>query len=179
MTLTPQSGEIFTSASGSISSSTGASWTFSDRWTADLKDSGASWLFDRRWALNDYDLTVAAGDLDIDLYDLASIDVGAGAGVDNLGHTHANARIVSLMIRHQEDGNGGTLRINQNGTAASWTANGAIPDSLDYSLKEGASIVWYFGETGETVTDATDHLLRLDAVTATCTLDVIFYSKQT
>ena len=179
MAITVQSASTVCQASGSMSSSTGASWNFTDRWEADLKDSGGTFLFDRRLAVNDYSLTVAAGDLDIDVYDLGTLDVGAGAGIDNLGHTHANARIVAFGIRHQEDGNGGTLRLNQNGTAASWTAGGALPDTMDYSFKEGASAFWYLGETGETVTDTTDHILRFDAVTATCVFDLIFYSKQT
>lgn len=159
-----------------IASGTGARYPFAESWTDSLTDSSGTYLFDRVWALTDYSLTTGAGNLDIDLYDLGTIDVGAGAGRDNLGLSHANARIIAFAIRNQEVSSGGDLRIDQNGTAASWT--GFFHDSTQLDLAQGAMMSAYLGESGKTVTDSTDHLLRLSAQTNDCTIDVVFYSKQ-
>ena len=156
----------------------GASHPVNSIFKADLKNSSDAFIYDRVLEINDYSLTVAAGALDIDLYDLGTLDVGAGAGRDNLGLDHANARVLAIMIRHQEDGNGGALRIDQSGAGASaWT--GLFPSSTQLDLDEGAFVFAYLGESGKTVTDTTDNFLRLVAQTATCVFDLVVFTKQT
>lgn len=178
MANTIHSGSLEAILAGGIESSAGAIFSLAQQWTDDLKDSAGDYLFDRIWALTDYSLTVAAGNLDIDLYDLASIDLGAGAGKDNLGQSHANARVIAIAIRNQEITSGGTLRIDQVGAGTTaWSGFGHADIQLD--LAQGAFQKHYLGESGATVTDVTDHILRLNAQTATCTIDVVFFSAQT
>ena len=160
-----------------FASGTGAKHNVSANWGDALTDSSGDILFDRVFALEDYSLTTAAGNLDVDLYDLGTLDVGAGAGRDNSGLDHANARIIAIAIRNQEVTGNGTLRIDQIGAGTTaWTGFGHA-DLLD-DMTQGETLARYFGESGRTVTDVTDHILRLSAQTNDCTIDVIFWSKQ-
>lgn len=177
MAVTVNAATFQSQLGGIVSSGTGAKHQLGQAWSVDMQDSSDDFIFDRMFALTDYSLTTGAGNLDIDLYDLGALDVGAGAGEDNLGLTHANARILAFGIRNQEVSGGGTLRIDQNGAgAAAWT--GFFDGSTVLDLAQGGQILAYLGENGKTVTDATDHLLRLSAQTNNCTIDFIFYSKQ-
>ena len=175
--MTVQSAEWKSTIAASVSSATGARHSFYAAFSHTLKSGAGAYLFDRVFSLSDYSLTVAAGNLDIDLYDLGSLDLGAGAGRDNLGLSHANARIIAFAIRHQEDGNSGSLRIDNNGVSSTaW--EGIFHSSTVLDLAEGAFITAYLGESGKTVTDTTDHILRLSAQTGTCIIDVAFFSAQ-
>lgn len=175
--MTVSAAEWRSNLSSSLSSSTGASHAFYTTFSHTLKDGSGNYLFDRVFALTSYSLTVAAGNLDIDLYDLGSLNIGAGAGRDNIGQTHANARIIAFALRHQDDNLGGTLRMDNNGVSSTaW--EGIFHASTVLNLAEGAFFTAYLGESGKTVTDATDHILRLSAQTATCVLDFAFFSKQ-
>ncbi len=145
-------------------------------WSHTLKSSAGAFLFDRMLELSNYSLTTAAGNLDIDLYDLGTLDVGAGAGDDNLGLAHANARIIAIGLRNQSITSGGTLRIDNTGATNPWI--GIHPAASVYDMAQGAFMVHYLGENGKTVTDASDHILRLSAQTADCKIDLVFYSKQ-
>lgn len=160
----------------SASSTTGAKLSFANTFSATLKDSEGAFLFDRVFALSDYSLTTAAGNFDLDLYDLASLDIGAGAGRDNLGQAHANARIVAMAVRNQVVASGGTLRIDNNGATGPWKGIFGATRVLD--LAQGAYFTTYLGESGKTVTDSSDHIMRLSAQTSNCTIDVVFLSKQ-
>lgn len=178
MAVTVNSATFSSKLGGTILSGTGASHTFTETFSHTLKDSNGDYLFDRILVLSDYELTVAAGNLDIDLYDLGTLNVGAGAGQDNLGLSHANARIIAIGVRNQVITSGGTLRIDNNGVGgAQW--NGIFHDSTVLDLAQGAFFCFYLGESGKTVTDSTSHILRMSAQSATVNLDLIFYSKQT
>ena len=178
MAVTVNGATFSTKLGATVLSGTGADFSFSEAFSHTLKDSSGNFLFDRVFALLDYSLTVAAGNLNVDLYDLGTLNVGAGAGQDNLGLAHANARIVAICIRNQVATSGGTLRIDQAGVGgAAW--EGLFHGSTSLDLAQGAFIQAYLGESGKTVTDSTDHILRFAAQSATCTMDLIFFSKQT
>ena len=158
-----------------ITNSTGARHSFAKNFSHTLKDSNGDYLFDRVFALTDYSLAV--GTLDIDLYDLGTLDLGAGAGEDNLGLSHANARIIAMAFRNQVTGNAGVITIDSSGLGASnWDQ--VYHDSSQFTFAEGAFRSDYFGESGKTVTDTTSHQLRLVASVATCVIDLVFYSAQ-
>ncbi len=162
--------------SANISSGTGARHSYAQTFENDLKDSGGNFIFDRVFALEGYSLTTAAGNFDIDLYDLGSLDVwGVGAGDDNLGLAHANAKIHMIAIRNKVITSGGELRID-NGIANAWT--GVLPASATLDLPQGGVLLAQFGDSGATVTDASSHMLRLSAQTADCEIDVVFFSSQ-
>lgn len=176
MAVTVNRGSAGFNVSSNIASGTGATHLYSKAFANDLKNSSGDFIFDRSFALEDYSLTVASGNLDIDLYDLGSIDVGAGAGDDALGLTHANAKIHLLAIQNKEVTGGGTLRID-GGVTGHWT--GILPASATLDIPQGGFLVVQFGDTGSTVTDATNHMLRLSAQTTDCEMNFVFFSSQT
>ena len=176
MAVTINRGAAACSVSSNIASGTGATHLYSKSFENDLKDSSGDFIFDRSFALEDYSLTVASGNLDIDLYDLGSIDLGAGAGEDALGLTHANAKIHLVAIQNKEIASGGTLRID-GGVTGHWT--GILPASATLDIPQGGFLVVQFGDTGSTVTDTTNHMLRLSAQTTDCEINFVFFSSQT
>ena len=176
MAVTVNRGAAACSVSSNIASGTGATHLYSKSFENDLKNSSGAFIFDRSFALEDYSLTVASGNLDIDLYDLGSIDLGAGAGEDALGLTHANAKIHLVAIQNKEITGGGTLRID-GGVTGHWT--GILPASATLDIPQGGFLVVQFGDTGSTVTDATNHMLRLSAQTTDCEINFVFFSSQT
>lgn len=176
MAVTINRGAAACSVSSNIASGTGATHLYSKSFENDLKNSSGDFIFDRSFALEDYSLTVASGNLDIDLYDLGSIDLGAGAGEDALGLTHANAKIHLLAIQNKEITGGGTLRID-GGVTGHWT--GILPASATLDIPQGGFLVVQFGDAGSTVTDATNHMLRLSAQTTDCEINFVFFSSQT
>lgn len=141
-----------------------------------LQDSSNDYLFDRVFALENYSLTTAAGNLDLDLYDLGTFNVGAGAGRDNAGLDHANARIVAIAIRNREVSGNGTLRVDNSGATNPWT--GIWKSDQVYDFAQGAYLTAYLGESGKTVTDASNHIMRVSAQTNDCNIDIAFWSKQ-
>lgn len=176
MAVTINRGAAACSVSSNIASGTGATHLYSKSFENDLKDSSGDFIFDRSFALEDYSLTVASGNLDIDLYDLGSLDLGAGAGEDALGLTHANAKIHLVAIQNKEIASGGTLRID-GGVTGHWT--GILPASATLDIPQGGFLVVQFGDTGSTVTDTTNHMLRLSAQTTDCEINFVFFSSQT
>lgn len=176
MAVTVNRGAAACSVSSNIASGTGATHLYSKSFENDLKNSSGDFIFDRSFALEDYSLTVASGNLDIDLYDLGSIDLGAGAGEDALGLTHANAKIHLVAIQNKEITGGGTLRID-GGVTGHWT--GILPASATLDIPQGGFLVVQFGDTGSTVTDTTNHMLRLSAQTTDCEINFVFFSSQT
>ncbi len=176
MAVTINRGAAACSVSSNIASGTGATQLYSKSFENDLKHSSGDFIFDRSFALEDYSLTVASGNLDIDLYDLGSLDLGAGAGEDALGLTHANAKIHLVAIQNKEIASGGTLRID-GGVTGHWT--GILPASATLDIPQGGFLVVQFGDTGSTVTDTTNHMLRLSAQTTDCEINFVFFSSQT
>lgn len=173
--MTVLSGSWQSTLAATLSSTSGAQDPFSVQWAETLKNSGGSFIFDRLLHLDDYSLTTGAGNLDIDLFDLASLDVGMGAGRDNIGLTHSNAKIVGFAIRNQVKSPAGSLRIDNSGAgAAAWTGIWGATRVLD--IPNGGWLSSYWGETGLAVTDATNHILRLSAQTNDVVLDLAFLS---
>jgi hypothetical protein len=111
--------------------------------------------------------------LTVDVYDLGTLDVGAGAGDDNLGETHANTAVNSIIIQNDGD-SAGTLRINQT-VANSWS--GLLGGSNQIDLPAGGFFALSYGATGSAVTDASSHLIQLDAVSGDVTATLIFVAN--
>lgn len=121
--------------------------------------------------LSDYSLTVASGGLALDLFDLGTFDIGAGAGRDNLGGTWATTKVHSVMIENKSASATGILTIDQ--AAATTTAwSKFVGADAVISLEAGCLMAANFGVNGVSVTDVTDHILQLAATVADCTVDV-------
>lgn len=167
MANTIDRGQLQASVSVSASGPTGALQNSSMGSTASLSD-GSAYTFDKILELSLYDLTVASGDLDIDLYDLGTLDLGAGPGRDNLGNLWAQGSVQSLYIENVSS-SAGVLRIDQNGLATTaW--KGAFGGNAVIDLPAGAFILANVGDSP--ITDVTDHMLRLSAQTDDVTINV-------
>jgi len=118
--------------------------------------------------------TITSGtSLTIDLYDLGTLDVGAGAGDDNLGETHANSFINSILIQSDSTSTG-TLRINQTVTNG-WT--GLTGGSTSVDLPANGFFAISYGSDGEAVADASNNIVQIDAVGGNVVATVLFVSN--
>mgnify|MGYP003109223031 CR=1 FL=1 len=160
------------SARIAASNSAGAGVTINKSFSEDNKNATPAIVPDRVFSIDKQAISSGAS-LAIDLYDLASLDIGAGAGDDNLGETHANSFINSILIQ-SDSTSAGTLRINQTVSNA-WT--GLTGGSTSIDLPAGGFFSVSYGSDGKAVTDASSHMLQLDAVSGDCKATVIFVSN--
>ena len=164
--------EFSVSARIAASNAAAAGITINKSFSEDNKDSSAAIVPDRAFLLNKETITSGTS-LTIDLYDLGTLDIGAGAGDDNLGESHANSYINAIIIENDSD-SAGTLRINQT-VANSWS--GLTGGSTSIDLPAGGFFAISYGSGGSAVTDASSHILQLDAISDDCDATVIFVSN--
>lgn len=108
-------------------------------------------------------LAAAASEV-LDLYDLASLDLGAGAGQDPLGLGVQNVELVGLMVENVGDsGNDGDLIVGGEGSAAAWsdfiqsdTGTLRIPPIGFMLIGCGRDPAWL-------IADVSNHLLKFAA----------------
>ena len=104
--------------------------------------------------------------LDIDLYDLGTWDIGSGAGRDTLAQAHTNSLIYMLYVKNDSDSTGNLVfDTSQTGGWTSWMPSGT------HTLEPGASLcgVW---PSGIAVADTSNHILRLTAASGDVTFDL-------
>lgn len=116
---------------------------------------------DRVWASPARTLTGATSET-LDLYDMGSVDIGAGAGNDAVGAAWLLAELVGLIIINSTD-SAGDLTIGAEGSGAAFnsifggsdTASiGPIPPGGALELINPANPAWL-------VADTTNHLLKI------------------
>ena len=100
----------------------------------------------------------------IDVYDLAAIDIGGGAGRDALGQLQTLAEIVAIMIK-VEDASAGSLIIGGEGSTAAWNSLfNASDTSVLGPIKPGGFVLIHSpGDPAFAVADTSNHLLKLAA----------------
>lgn len=150
----------------------GAGITINKSFSQDNKN-GSSVIVPDKVLLIDKEVITSGTSLTVDVYDLGTLDVGAGAGDDNLGETHANTAVNSIIIQNDGD-SAGTLRINQT-VANSWS--GLLGGSNQIDLPAGGFFALSYGATGSAVTDASSHVIQLDAVSGDVTATLIFVAN--
>jgi len=135
---------------------------------------------DRMWAQKAR--TVANGAAEsLDIYDLGSVDIGAGAGNDGLGKSVVLAEICVLMIANAST-SGGNLLIGGNGTGAAWNSIFASQtsgeDDAIVVLKPGGVLILAAPpDPAYAVADSTNHILKLDSSAGTCTFDIVILGR--
>lgn len=154
------------------SNAAGAGVTVNKSFSQDNKNASSVVVPDKS-LLIDKEVITSGSSLTVDLYDLGTLDVGVGAGEDNLGETHANSSVNSIIIQNDGD-SAGTLRINQT-VASSWS--GLLGGSNSIDLPAGGFFALSYGSTGSAVTDASSHLVQLDAVSGDVTATLIFVAN--
>lgn len=122
--------------------------------------------------------TLTSTTTDIDVYDLGSLDMGSGAGRDNLGQTVALAEVVVVLI-YVHSTSTGTLIVGGNGTAAAWNTPFNGSDTATIGPFPAGSIVMLAtrNAAGFAVTDSSNHLLRLEASGGTVNYDLVIIGR--
>lgn len=127
--------------------------------TALTNGTGAN-QFDVIWSDQSRTLNASATET-IDVYDLGSIDIGAGAGLDALGQAVANAEIVGLVVS-VDASSSGTLLIGGEGSGAAWNSpfNGSDTAVLGPIGANGCVLILNPVDPAFAVADTTNHLLK-------------------
>lgn len=118
---------------------------------------------------------------DIDMYDLASFNIGAGAGKDPLGGTIANAELVALLIRNDSTSTGNIFIGGKNSSAA-FNSFLAVAGSADDTaqvgpIKPGGWFMIYAPtDPAYAIADSSNHLLTITP-TANATYDVYMLTR--
>lgn len=114
------------------------------------------------WA--DRDRTVTSGNTeDIDVYDLGSLDVGAGAGKDALGQAVTMAEIVAVLIECSA-ASAGTLLVGGKAASTAWNSLFNGDDDAVLVVKPGgAFLVFAPTDPAYAVADTSNHLLTMAA----------------
>jgi hypothetical protein len=117
---------------------------------------------DRIWISKGRTLASGASET-IDVYDLGSIDIGAGAGKDALGQSWALAEAVGLIVLSAST-SVGTLAIGGEGSTATWASIFGASDTAYTTIGPGGALVLYRpDDPAYAVADATNHLLKMAA----------------
>jgi hypothetical protein len=105
----------------------------------------------------------SGGSENLDLYDMASVDVGGGAGLDPLGGSLALSGIKALIIKN-ESSSAGNLVVGNESSAATWNSFFSGSDTATFTLVPGASFcVLDPSAAGLAVADTSNHLLKMAA----------------
>lgn len=98
----------------------------------------------------------------LDLYDLGSVDIGAGAGLDALGQSWAIAEVVGVLIHNKSDSSGNLL-IGGEGSAAAWNSLFNASDSavIGPIYPDGWFAVYNPADPAFLVADSSNHLLKI------------------
>lgn len=141
---------------------TDASHTPNQQHFSDYTNAGAFYIT-KMLDMTAHDLTVASGNLDIDLYDLGTLDIGAGPGRDNLGQTWAQSKVHSFYLSNLS-ASAGTLRVDQAGLGSTaWSS--VLGSNAVVDLSPGSCLAFDLGEAGVDIADVTNHVVRLSAQT--------------
>lgn len=114
---------------------------------------------------------------DLDLYDLASFNIGAGAGKDPLGGTWATVEVVGMLIRNATTSTG-NLTIGGKAATTAWNSVFNADDDAAFGpLPPGGFLCFgAYSDPAFAVADTTNHLLKI-ASSATLTYDIIVLAR--
>lgn len=122
--------------------------------------------FDRAWLAKDRVINSASSE-DIDMYDLASFDIGGGAGKDALGIAFTNVELVGLLII-SSTASVGTLQVGAKNTAAAFNSlfhvTGTADDTAGTYVYPGGFVQWFNpNNPAFVIADSSNHLLKMAA----------------
>jgi len=129
----------------------------------------------QRWWISEGRTLTALQTEDIDIFDLASTDIGGGAGADSLGQTVTMTGVKGVFVRDRSTSGGSIAVGNKNATTA-WQSPFNASDTGAVTIHEGG----YFVLTAPTaagigVTDTSDHLLTITDGGSGSTYDIGFW----
>lgn len=114
----------------------------------------------------------------LDVYDLAAFDIGAGAGKDAVGQAWAAVEIVGFLI-HNRPTSTGDLIIGGEGSGAAWNSPFNASDTAKLGPLGPGGFALYFDPTNPAlaVADSTNHLLKFEASGGDLTYDVFLIGR--
>jgi len=141
--------------------------------SATVTDGTAQGQADRAWSR--YSTAILSGaNEDVDVYDLGTLDIGAGAGKDALGQDWAVAEIVHVLVYNAGPG----LLTMSPSSSGGWTA--LIGASGSVGIKAGGFAQFYApSDPAFAVTDTSSHQLNFAASGDTCTYDLHLLGRST
>lgn len=129
----------------------------------------------RGWEDRDREIT-SGNTEDIDLYDFAGEDVGAGSGKDALGQACAFEEIVTFMVK--QTGGTGRLEIMPANPAnhATWVPSLTVANGG--ALKSGGMLLMHQPDTDAfDIADGSSHVIRLGANGGDVTYDIMILAR--
>jgi hypothetical protein len=125
---------------------------------------------DRLWSSKSRDLAIGVSET-IDVFDFAGVDLGAGAGRDQLGQTMALAEMIEVMVKVRR-GSAGVLEIDTS-LANGWTTllDGVVRLKAT-STQDAVFVILVPADGVGTITDGSNHLLKFTAVGGAVEYDV-------
>lgn len=132
--------------------------------------------FNRGWQSKNRALLAAASE-NIDLYDLGSLDLGAGAGEDSLGLTIAATGLVALCVENLST-SAGNLIVGGLGATTAW--NDAFNADDDAAIKlppNSGVLLWAVGATAWAIADVSNHLLKIAASGGNCSYNICVFLR--
>lgn len=131
---------------------------------------------DARWQSEGRALTSGNSET-IDVHDFGSLDIGAGAGLDQLGQALSLADLVILLIVNRAT-SAGTLLVGADGTTAAFNSIFNGDDEAALSLPPAAGVLLFApGATAFAVADTSNHLLKIAASGGNCTYDAYIIGR--
>lgn len=116
--------------------------------------------------------TLSSTSENIDLFDLASLNVGAGAGLDSLGQAFAITGIKLLYVANAST-SAVDLLVGGLAAATAWNTLFNADDDAIITLHPGASMLVATPKAaGYAVADSTNHLLKIEASGGAATYDI-------
>lgn len=139
-------------------------------WRTGAEANQANQPWEREW-------TISSGATeDLDVYDLGSVDIGAGAGNDMLGQSFQCEELVAIMVI--VTGGTGSLEINPTNPTNKLTWSPTLTVANNGALQtNGLFLISNPGVEGLDVTDASSHVIRFGANGGDVTLRVILIGR--
>jgi hypothetical protein len=113
---------------------------------------------------------------DIDVYDLASVDIGAGSGSDALGQSFALTELVALVVHNKAAS--GNLKVGGKGTTAAFSSLFDSDDDAKIIVKAGGFAILYApADPAYEVADTSNHVLKVQASGGEVTYDILIIGR--
>jgi hypothetical protein len=169
------SAQIRNDVSGSVVVSADQGFTFTPL-TA-LATGTAANQADRIWQSRGRALADGTNE-DLDIYDFAGLDIGAGAGEDAVGQPMILAEVVALMIVNTST-TAATITIGGEGSTAAWNSpfGGSDTNTIGPIPPGGCLLLFSPKDGGWPVADTSNHLLQVAAAGAAATYDIVILGK--
>lgn len=131
---------------------------------------------DRIWS--DSGRTISSGnDEDIDLFDFAGINTGAGAALDNLGQAASFVEVTGLFIENASS-SAGNLVVGGETSAAAWNSLFNGSDTATIVLLPGmVFMIGGLADPGFAVADSSNHLLTMAAPSGNVTYSMFIFGR--